>query len=297
MNVNYAVSVILGHEFASEIVEVGPDVSGFAKGDKVTALPFAVTCGRCRYCLRGHPGLCAARRSFGSGVDGAFAPYMTIPVQVVRRLPHNIDFYSGTLAEPLACCVKAARDLTSIRAGDVVLVTGPGTTGLLMVQLAKISGATVIVAGTDVDVRRLQLAGGLGADYALREETDDLDAAIRDLTSGEGVDVLIECSGVPAAVRKGMPRVRKQGQIVQLGLFGKPFELDYERVAYNDLKIAGSFGSSISSRERALVLLERELVRVAPLISDILSLSDWAKGFEVVRHKEGLKVLLDPARE
>ncbi len=287
--------VILGHECAGQVVEIGDDVTDVRVGARVTALPFAVTCGRCRYCRQGQPSLCPERLSFGSGVHGAFAPYLVISASLVRSLPDNVDFDSGALTEPLACCVKAVTESTVIRAGDVVLVTGPGPIGLLAGQLAKAQGATVIMVGTGVDSQRLELARTLGIDYTFQVESDEVDSAVNDLTGGQGVDVLLECAGVPAAIRMGLSLVRKRAQITQMGLFGRPFELDYEQIVYKDIRLVGSFASSISSWDRALTLLRQGVIQVAPLISTVLPLSEWEQGFRMVRRKEGLKVLLHPA--
>ncbi len=106
----YSPPVVLGHEMAGEIVEAGAGVDEFRVGDHVTALPFAHTCGRCPHCLNGEPALCEERLSFGSGLDGAFAPYLVLPAHVVRHLPPGVSFEVGALAEPVACCVKAIQE-------------------------------------------------------------------------------------------------------------------------------------------------------------------------------------------
>jgi len=286
--------VILGHEFSGRIDQVGPGVSGLAAGDRVTAMPFAVTCGRCRYCQQGLLGLCAQRLSIGSGVHGAMAPYLVLPAGIVHLLPEGLDDHSAALAEPLACCAKALLDPPGIQAGDTVLVTGPGTIGLLVSQIAKVSGATVVLVGTAADAPRLELARRLGVDYALPTEDGEAHGLIGQLTHGEGVDTLIECSGSQVAISQGLTWVRKEGQIVQLGLFGRPLKLDYDQIAYRDLKVSGSFGSSTASWRRALALLGQRSIQVTPLISHILPLSRWEEGFALVRQRVGLKVLLDP---
>jgi len=286
--------VILGHECAGEVVEVDSQVTDVALGDRVTALPFVVTCGRCEYCRQGHYPLCPERLSFGSGVDGAFAPYLVIPASIVRRLPDNIDFECGALTEPVACCVKAVQEYSTIHAGDVVLVTGPGPIGLIAMQLAKAEGATVVLVGTADDAQRLALGRELGADHALRAERDDVATVMAELTNGEGADVALECAGVPAATRMALQLVKKRGQLTQMGLHGRPFELDYEQIVYKDVRVAGSFASSATAWDRALLLLREGLVQVRPLIGDILPLSEWESGFEMVRNKESLKVLLRP---
>jgi L-iditol 2-dehydrogenase len=286
--------VILGHEMAGQVVAVAADVTNVSVGDRVTALPFAVTCGTCRYCRQGAFPLCPERKSFGSGVNGAFAPFLVIPASIVRKLPDNVDYEVGAVSEPVACCCKAALEKTTISLGDVVLVPGPGPIGLIAAQIAKGQGARVILVGTKEDASRLELGLELGADRALASGVDDVEGVVREMTGGQGVDIVLECAGVPAATRMGLHLIRKGGQFTQMGLHGKPFELDFSQIVYKDLHIAGSFASSSSSWDRALLLLRDGLVQVRPLIGQALPLSEWEHGFRMVRNKESLKVLLCP---
>ena len=287
--------VVLGHEWAGQVIEIGDVVTEVKVGDRVVGVPHRATCGRCRYCRQDLPALCPERLATGIDVDGGFAPYLVAPARSVHRMPENLDFDSGALTEPLACCVKAVIEWTVIQAGDVVLVTGPGVIGLISGQLAKAQGATVIMVGTASDSHRLELARMLGIDHAFQLETGDVVSIVGELTDGQGVDVVLECAGVPAAIRTGLSLVRKGGQITQIGLFGKPFELDYEQIALRDIRIVGSYSSSFSSWDRALTLLRKELIQVAPLISTVLTLADWEQGFGIVRQRTGLKVLFHPA--
>ena len=96
--------VVLGHEFSGRVVEVAPDVTGLKAGQRVTSLVYFTTCGTCRYCQTGQWNLCEKRKSVGSGVNGAFARYVLVPARNVRALPDNVDFISGAVTEPLACC-------------------------------------------------------------------------------------------------------------------------------------------------------------------------------------------------
>ncbi len=286
--------VTLGHEMAGEVVEVGAGVTGLAVGDRVTALPFAVTCGVCRYCLQGAYPLCPSRKSFGSGVNGAFAPYLVIPTSIVRRLPDNVDFDCGAVSEPVACCAKAVLEISTIRLGDVVLVLGPGPIGLIAAQMVKGQGAKVILVGTSDDEGRLALGRELGADFALQVGKDDIADVVAQTTDGLGVDCVVECAGAPAAVRMGVKLLRKQGQLTQMGLSGKPLEVDYDQVVYKDLRIAGSFASSAGAWDKALALMRDGAVQVRPLIGQALPLGEWERGFATVRARGSLKVLLHP---
>ena len=286
--------VVLGHECAGRVVEVGNEVTGIEVGDRVTSQPFFRTCGVCPHCLEGFYSLCANRDSFGSGVNGAFAPYLVVPAKAIRHLPENIDFDGGALTEPVACCVKAVQEYGVIRAGDVVMITGPGAIGLIALQLAKADGATTILVGTTDDARRLTLGSELGADETVCANGDDLDGLVSRLTGGEGVDVVLECAGVPAATRSALRHVRKRGQIIQIGLHGKPFELDFEQIVYKDVTVRGAFASTVMSWDRALQLMGAGVVRVKPLVGATLPLDQWERGFEMVRNRESIKVLLKP---
>lgn len=286
--------VILGHECAGQVVEVGSEVVGVNAGDRVTAIPFAVTCGHCRYCREGELGLCPERIAFGSFMDGAFAEFMVIPATAVLLLPDNVDYPIGALAEPLANGVKATYESTIIQPGARVLVSGPGPIGLLAALLARLQGATVILVGTANDAGRLDLARRLGIDRTLTTGTDDVQQAVFDLTGGEGVDVLFECAGAATAVRDAFALVRKRGQITQLGLIGRPIDLPYDQVVLRDIRVVGSFGNSRRSWEHALTLMRDTALPLAALISAVLPLSGWERGFDMVRRQAGLKVLLTP---
>ena len=286
--------VILGHEWSGRVVEVGPDVETVKVGDRVTGIPPVYTCGRCRYCLEGHLMLCDQRVSFGSGVNGAFAKYGILPEKSIRHLPDNVSYKAGALSEPLACCVKAASLMTGIMAGEVVLVTGPGPIGLLAVQVAKAEGGYVVLAGTSVDEERMEIGRGLGADLTLNVEKDDVTSVLKDLTHGYGADVVLECAGVPSATRLGIDAIRKEGKFTQVGLHDRPFELDFLKILLKELKVTGSFGASLEAWDRTMTLFAQGRVRTEPVVSDVLSLSDWEKGFDKINKREGLKILLEP---
>ena len=286
--------VIMGHEWSGQVVEVGPGVETVAVGDRVTGIPAAYTCGRCRYCLEGHVFLCEHRLSFGSGLHGAFARYAVVKEKNIRHLPDNVSFKGGALSEPLACCVKAVVFITQISAGDVVLVTGPGPIGLLAAQLARAEGGYVVLAGTDADEERMALGKELGADLTLNVQKDDVVSTLQELTHGYGADVVLECSASPAATRLGIEAIRKEGKFTQIGLHDHPFEFDFLQILMKDLRVSGSFASSLEAWDRAMVLLAQGKVQTEPLVSDILPLSDWEKGFEKINNREGLKILLQP---
>jgi len=286
--------VVMGHEFCGVIAEVGSSVSKFKPGERVTSETSAYVCGSCLSCRTGNYNVCADKRLIGYWFNGAFAKYCVVPSRLVHRLPENVSFLSGALCEPLACCVNGVLEKTAISPGDVVVVAGPGTIGLLSLQLVKAKGGFVMLCGTGVDENRLNLGRKLGADVTVNIHEQDPVEIMSGLTDGAGADVFIECSGSPDAVRMGFQLVRRGGRYTQIGLTGSAFELDFDTVAYKELTVKGSLGQRWTSWRRGLKLLAEGVIRTEPLISDVLPLTEWMTGFRKMEHREGLKVILEP---
>ena len=217
-----------------------------------------------------------------------------VPSRYAYPLSNEVSLKAGALLEPLACVVHGVVECTGIRATDVVVVSGPGSIGLLAMQVARVEGGHVIVVGTDGDERRLELARELGADLTVDVSSEDAAGIVHDLTGGVGADVVLECSGAPAAARMGMELVRRGGQYTQIGLFSGPFSLDFGLVAYKEVKVAGSLGSTWSSWKRAIALLDNGQVRTELLVSDVIPITAWQEAFEKIRERQALKVLLTP---
>ncbi len=160
--------VILGHEVCGTIVETGAGVTRWKVGDRVTVNPSAGRlCGKCRYCQIGAPFMCIDRAAVGSGMNGGFAKYLNVRQEIVLPLPESLDFETGALCEPFACAVQAVLELTTIRPGEVVAVSGPGPIGLMCAMLAKAYGARVVLLGTSKDAGRMELSKTLGIDVTV----------------------------------------------------------------------------------------------------------------------------------
>ena len=286
--------VIIGHEFAGTIVELGQGIHHLQVGDRVTSETTASSCGRCLQCRMGRVNMCASREVVGYAIDGCFARYCVVNERQIHRLPDRVSFVAGALTEPLACCVHAVLEQTTLSAGDVVVITGPGSIGLLCLQLVKAAGGYAVVCGTSQDASRLELAQKLGADLAVDVEAKDVLGLIRDLTAAEGADVFLECAGAPAAARMGLRATRRGGQYTQIGLFPGRFELDFGLIAYKELRVTGSLGQRSTSWRRALGLLEQGLVNTEILVSHRLSLAEWQEAFHLFESGQGLKIVLEP---
>jgi len=286
--------VVMGHEFSGIIDQVGPNVRGWSEGERVVSETSYEICGTCRYCRSGFYNLCAGRKVLGYWYNGAFAPYTVVPAHRLHRLPPEITFQQGALIEPTACVVHGVCELIDIRAGDVVLVTGPGAIGLTAAQIARASGATVIVCGTAEDRPRLETAARLGADVTVDVTAQDLAAKVRELTSGEGADVVIECSGADRAIRSGIEAIRKQGQFLQLGLRGQDIELRFDTLVYKEVRVVGALSSRDVSWRKAIELIRDGRVKPQALVSTPRRLDDWQDAFRAHEQKKELKILFRP---
>jgi L-iditol 2-dehydrogenase len=287
--------VILGHELCGTIAEVGPGVTRFKVGDRVTVNPSAgKLCGNCRYCQIGAPFFCVDRSAVGSGMNGGFASLCCVRQDIVFHLPDNLDFETGALCEPLACALQAVVELTIIEPGQIVVVSGPGPIGIMCAMLAKTRGARVVLLGTSGDANRMAVARRLGVDQTVDVETQDARAVLRDLTQGHGADVVFECSGAAPSAALCLDLVRKMGQYTQVGIFGKPLQMDLDKVVVKQIHLQGSMCHTWQTWERTLRFLRQDLVDLRPLITNRLPLSRWEEAFESVLARKEIKVLLYP---
>ena len=287
------VPVVMGHECSGRVVEVGPAVESIKLGARVTVMPSVGVCQRCRYCRTGDYNLCLERQSMGYWRDGSFASTCAVPERCVWMLPDNVDFRTGALSEPLACCVHAVCELTRVHAGDLVAIVGPGTIGLLCLQVVKAEGGVAVVCGRSQDGMRLQLARELGADYVVNVDEEDAAECVRGVSEGYGSDVVLECSGHVSGAALALELVRKQGRYTQVGLFGRPIEVDLEVVAYKELVFTGSLGQKPSAWRRSLGLMEMGKVDTGRLISGEFALEDWREAFAAFERQEGVKWMFD----
>jgi L-iditol 2-dehydrogenase len=285
--------VIMGHEVAGVVAEVGEGVTNCAPGDRVTSETYFYVCGQCQFCREGFVNLCPGRRSIGSAVNGAFTRYLLVPQHNIHHLPPEVNEQAGALTEPLACCVHAL-ELTRVEPGETAVVSGPGAIGLLMAQVVKAAGARVIVLGTQADEARLEKARQLGMDFVFNVQVEDTAARVRDMTNGLGADVVFECAGAPTSAQNCLELVRRQGRYAQVGLFGKPITWDLDQVCYKELKVSGSNASVPSAWRKALALLASGQVQTRPLISTSLPISEWQQAFELFEQRGGHKIILTP---
>ena len=291
----YTPPVILGHEYSGKVVEVGSDVTEIVVGDSVVS-PATAYCGKCYQCKTGHMNRCtsATKRILGtSRANGAFAKYLTVPEYIIHKVPKGVPMEEAALAEPTACVVHSVIDKSPIMPGDVVVVQGPGTMGLLAAQIAKAMGAgMVIVTGVSADQWRFDIAKMIGVDVTLdvQQDQNPLQTVLNE-TDGRGADVVIEASGACIACNQALDFVKVAGHVTLLGIRGRPLDIDLDAIAIKELTMSGTWGTLPSSWVTTLRLMESKKIDVAPLITHRISLDDWEKGFELMEKQQAIKVL------
>lgn len=270
--------MILGHECAGELVEVGAQVTHLHVGDRVALEP-GVPCGRCDLCRAGRYNLCPDVVFFATPpVDGAFCEYVAHSADFTFKLPEGVSFEEGAMCEPLSVGIHAVRR-AGIGLGDSVLITGAGTIGLVTLMAARAAGATMTVI-TDIQPNRLELARELGATAVADVRTEDALARVQDLTRGRGVDAVIECTGVSSAMLTGLEALKPGGTAVWVGMTDDTYTIPAVRTIREGLEIRGIFRYR-NTYPAALHLIAGGQAEVARLITHRFSLDRLPKAMEI----------------
>jgi threonine 3-dehydrogenase len=285
---------IIGHELCGHVVEVGREVSLVKVGDYVAAESH-ITCGRCFQCRTGQAHVCKSYRILGIDQDGSYAEYVALPEGVLWQTAPDVPPEFACVQEPLGNAVDAAlaEDLT----GHTVLITGCGPTGLFAAAVARVAGAATIIA-SDVSDYRLGLAKQLGVDHTVNAKTDPPEAitgALRDLTSGEGVDAALEMSGDPTALHQAFRAVKNGGRVT---LFGIPtgsvcFDLPNE-IIFKGIRVYGVTGRRLFGTWYRLAGLFKAGLNIRPVITHTFPMAEFATGFDLIQSGQCGKVVLFP---
>jgi L-iditol 2-dehydrogenase len=285
--------MVMGHEAAGDVIELGPDVAGLAKGTRV-ALRSILGCGRCDLCQRGQPNVCEQRQGLGMQFDGAYAERMVVPAELAVPIPDALTYEHAALVEPFAVALHAVA-ITPLEPTDDVVIVGAGPIGLLTLLAVHLRGARS-VAITDRSPHRLAMARSLGADLAIDVRATDPVDAIRSATAGRGADVVFEAVGVTATVVQSLAAVRTAGHVTWIGNSAPIVELPMQDLVTRELTLRGSYTFS-SEFEEAIDLLATSQVDISPLIELTAPLEDGPGLFRRLGDGtlEAVKVVLQPA--
>lgn len=286
--------VTLGHEVSGVIAEVGEDVLGWKVGDKVVSETYYYTCNDCFFCKTGNPNLCEDKNSIGSAVNGAMAEYVKVPAKNLHYFPDYLSFEEACMTEPLVCCVQAVLQHGNLSPDSMVVLMGPGTIGLLTLQVIKLFGCKVAVLGTKKDEERLNMALTLGADKIMYVEDSDIREQVKNYCRGMGADAIFECSGAVSAIQLAMDLMRKGGHYTQVGIPSREAAIDMGKIVLREYSINGTYATRPIWWDRTIEFLNDKRIQLKPLMSTAYTLEDWEKGFAEAIQGEGFKHILVP---
>lgn len=282
---------IFGHEVSGEVVEAGRSVKGVVVGDHVSAETH-ISCGYCYQCKTGQEHICQNVKILGVDTNGAFAEYLALPYRNAWVNDKKIPHWVATAQEPLGNAVHTV--FAGEVAGKTITVFGMGPIGVCAVALCKLAGAEKVIA-IEHHEGRLKFAKDFGADVLIQSSDGaDVRKQIMDATNGLGADVFLELAGAPQAMKDGLATLRAGGRASILGVFPKPFEIDVT----NDIVFRGITMHGINGRKmfdtwyKARAFLPK--IRLERLVTHKFKLKEIEKGFDVLKRREGMKVVLEP---
>jgi 2-desacetyl-2-hydroxyethyl bacteriochlorophyllide A dehydrogenase len=244
--------LVMGHEFTGEVVARGVHVNDLTLGDQVVVNPL-ISCGTCEFCRTGYANLCPRRQLVGAHRPGAFAEYVAVAAGNCTRMPADLSQVDGSLAEPLACGVRAAR-VGGIQAGTTVAIFGAGPIGLMCISACRRIGGEVQLV-TDTNGGRLATATRWGAQATHNAHLDNSADAARHASIGHGVDVAIDAVGIAATRRAAIAAVRPGGTVVFLGLHEAESPVQANDIVRSEIRIVGSFAYTPADFAEAVTML------------------------------------------
>ena len=291
---------VIGHEYAGTVAALGPTVDEFRVGDRVVVEVHA-GCGRCERCRQGMYTSClnyASRskrhRANGFTTDGGFAEYAVNHVNTLFKLPDHIGFDEATLVVTAGTALYALDVLGGLIAGATLLVMGPGPIGLMAAACGKALGARVILTGTRDN--RLALGRRLGADETINVRTQNTAEAIQALTNGEGVDLVVECSGAPDAINDALHLTKRGGRICLAAFSHDPVAFDAAHMVRNNIYLYGIRGEGQGAVKRGLALMAQGKISGTPFITHRFSMDELPRAIETAEKRLGdaIKVVVTP---
>lgn len=270
--------IILGHESAGEIVEVGSDVTNLSVGDRVTVEP-GVTCGKCIHCKSGRYNLCPDVKFLATPpYDGAFCEYIAIRSDFVYKIPDEITYDEAAMAEPISVGIHALKR-GRLQAGETVVIMGMGPIGVLAAMVAKVSGASRII-GVDFEESRLELSKKMGVTDTVNLKHENLLEKINIITDNQGVDLALETAGNAKALQSAISAVRRGGRVVIVGMPPEDVAtLNINEIVGSEMDIFGVFRYS-NTYPTAIEIISKSGIDVKNVITGYYSLEDTKDAFE-----------------
>lgn len=293
------VGVVLGHEIAGEVVEVGAGVTNYRVGDRFAVSP-SVTCGRCWFCMHGEEHFCEELELFGYRINGGLAEYGVLPARAVARqnaivsTSSDLPFEHMALMEPLSCVLNG-RENYKPQLGETIVVMGAGPIGLLHTTLAALGGASNVIV-SDLSAERRETALRLGATHVVDPAQQSLEEVARELTGGRGADVAVICIGRGPLFVEALGLVRKGGRVNAFAGFpaGGSVEFDPNTIHYGEIDVTGTSNSRRDHAEQAMRLLESGAINASEIVTHTFGLDQVLEAIEFTGSGKGVKVAVKP---
>ena len=283
------VPMAVGHEYSGEIVDMGVEVRGLARGDRVSGEGH-ITCGHCRNCRAGRRHLCRNTQGVGVNRPGSFAEYLTLPASNVFKLPAAIDDDVASFLDAFGNATHTALAFNVV--GEDVLITGAGPIGIMGAAVARHAGARYVVI-TDVNPTRLELARKMGVTLAVNPKEKSLKEVQKDLGMTEGFDVGLEMSGNPGAFRDMIANMAHGGKIAMLGIPGEEMSIDWNAVIFSMLTIKGIYGREMYETWYKMTVMLQSGLDIRPVITHRFHYTEFRTAFETALSGQSGKVILD----
>lgn len=280
---------VIGHEYVGEIVEIGKNVKGRSIGELVSGEGHIV-CGRCRNCLAGNGHLCKETVGVGVNRDGAFAEYLVIPEENVRKCEPGIAEEMYSIFDPFGNAVHTA--LSFNLTGEDVLITGAGPIGIMAAAVCKFVGARNVVI-TDINDDRLALARKLGIKYTVNTAKEDLSGIMQKILIKEGFDVGLEMSGSEIAFNTMIDNMVHGGKIALLGLLKSDTKIDWSKIIFNGLTVKGIYGRQMHETWYKMSAMLQGGLDISEIITHRMDIRDYEEGFAAMNSGKCGKVILD----
>lgn len=280
---------VIGHEYVGEIVELGANVKTYKIGDLVSGEGHIV-CGRCRNCLAGNGHLCKETVGVGVNRDGAFAEYLVIPAENVRKCHEGIPEEMYSIFDPFGNAVHTALSFDVL--GEDVLITGAGPIGIMAGAVCKFAGARNVVI-TDINDDRLVLARKLGLTHTVNTAKENLSDVMRTLGIKEGFDVGLEMSGSEIAFNSMIDHMIHGGRIALLGILKSDAKIDWSKVIFNGLIVKGIYGRQMHETWYKMSAMLEGGLDISDIITHRMDVMDYEEGFAAMNSGKAGKVILD----
>lgn len=294
---------IRGHEFAGEIVEVGEKVIDWKVGQRVVSDNTGHVCGTCPACEQGDFLCCEHKVNLGLDGNtwgGGFTKYCLIPGEILKihkhaiwEIPENVKYEEAAVLDPISNAYKAVAQQAHLLPGQDVVVFGTGPLGLFSIQIARIMGAVnIIMVGLEEDTKvRFGVAKELGATHVVNGSREDVVRRCLEICGRDNLGLVIECSGANIALKQAIEMLRPNGEVVRVGMGFKPLNFSINDITAWNKSIIGHMAYDSTSWRNAIRLLESGKIKVQPMITHRLGLSQWKEGFEAMAVKEAIKVI------